>query len=470
MSDTVDIKGVELAKVGTWKGGDGRGRPTDLDITREDLAAAVEAYEHALAEGGAATAEVPIKLGHTMAAEIFGTLATDPASDGLPAFGWVGNLRVKGDTLVGDYLRVPAKLAGMMKSGAWRNRSIEFYRNAKWPLTAGGKNFRMVMSAVAVLGATPPAVKGLADVFAAAEGEGAGERFYLSSADDKPLTDAELNKMLDKLTALAGELEPYFRGRAGAPMARTLFASWASQLRRVARVQTQEAEMRAAVLAMLGQPEDATNEAALAALPTIDADARGGLFTLALNAEAGVAVMAEILGIPGATVDDVIAKVRELTGGEPAADTPEGGDPAATPPGGGMMSNTTNPEIVALRREVAEAKAEAARATVRLNAQAIAERVKADISARSLPATVAGTLAALAEGGHEDLYASVLDTTAKVPTGERGTAAERDAALEPSASELAVFTAAGIARPEAVAMLRAHKARELGIELTDEGA
>lgn len=452
MSDTVDIQGVELAKVGTWKGGDGRGRPTDLDITREDLAAAVEAYEYALAEGGAATAEVPIKLGHTMAAEIFGTLATDPASDGLPAFGWVGNLRLKGDTLVGDYLRVPAKLAGMMKSGAWRNRSIEFYRNAKWPLTAGGKNFRMVMSAVAVLGATPPAVKGLADVFAAAAGDDAGERFYLASADDKPLTDAELNKMLDKLTALAGELEPYFRGRAGAPMARTLFASWASQLRRVARVQTQEAEMRAAVLAMLGQPEDATNEAALAALPTIDADARGGLFTLALNAEAGVAVMAEILGMPGASVDDVIAKVRELTGGEPAADT-EGGDPAATPPGGGMMSEKTNPEIVALRREVAEAKAEAAKATARLNAQAIAERVKADISAHKLPATVAGTLAALAEGGHDDLYQSVLESTAKVPTGEKGTAAGNEAADEPNAEALASAMTMGLSRDAAYELL-----------------
>lgn len=457
--DTVDIKGVELAKVGKWAGGDGRGRPAQLDITREDLAAAVAAYEYAMANGGPSAAEVPIKVGHVAAQETFGDLA-DKMADGAPAFGWVGNLRLKGDTLVGDYLRMPAKFAAMVQSGAWRNRSIEFYRDAKWPMGAAGKTFGMVMSAVAVLGATPPAVKGLADVFGAAAADGQdGERFILAAADEPP-TEAEVDKLLGEVRDfIASKLEPHFRGRAGAPMARTLFASFEAQIRRAIRFtkqSPQEGQMRAALMAMLGQPEDATDEAAKAAIPTLSAEGKTALrYFAALNADAALAVLAEILGVPGATPDDVIAKVRELTGGDPAADPNMPADPSAPPVGGaGMASNVdgaaTAAEVAALHKELADAKVTLA--------QHLAEtRVDRDIETHSLPATARPNLLYLALHGENALYASAIQTTAKVPTGEKGTASGVDAA-DVSEDALSAAQAMGITREAAVALLTGKEA------------
>lgn len=440
-AETVDIKGVELAKVGKWAGGDGRGRPAQLDITREDLTAAVAAYEYAMANGGASAAEVPIKVGHVAAQETFGDLA-DKMADGAPAFGWVGNLRVVGDTLVGDYLRMPAKFAAMVKSGAWRNRSIEFYRNAKWPMGAAGKTFGMVMSAVAVLGATPPAVKGLADIFAASEGDDDAERFFTAAGTDEPPTESEVEKILSEVRDfITAKLEPHFRGRAGAPMARTLFASFEAQIRRAIRFTKptpQEGQMRTAALAMLGLAEDATNEAALAAIPTLTDEGKTALrYFAALNADAAIAVMCEILGIPGGTPDDVIAKLRELTGGDPAADPNAPGGDVPPAPGGGTMSNVngaaTAAEVAALHKELADLKG--------AHALHLAEtRVARDIEAHSLLATARPNLLYLALHGEDALYASAIQTTAKVPTGEKGTAAGIDAPVVTDN----VFAAAGL--------------------------
>jgi len=436
---TVDITGVELAKVGRWHGGDSRGRAQVLDITPADLASAVAAYEHAMSVGGASAADVPIKLGHAMAQEVLGNLA-DAIKDGAPAYGWVGNLRLENDgrSLVGDFLRMPAKLAGMMTSGAWRRRSIEFGRDVKWPFMPDGKVFPFVMAAVAALGATAPAIVGLRDIFgASAEGDEGdeGARFFLAVNDaEEPVSEGDIERMLAKLDAVFAEFDPHFKGRAGAPMVRTLYASTKAQLLRAARFvkpTPQEGQMRAAVLAMLGQSENATNESALAAIPTAKKAALGGLYTLALNAEAGLAVLAEILGIPGATIDDVVAAVRELTGGEPVDPNAPVEDPAATPIGGGVMSNVTNDgdsavRIAVLEREVAEAKASAAHAEVQLARNAAAAKADRDIATFSLPATIRDTLMALAARGDDDLYASVVSTTNRVPTGERGTASARD--------------------------------------------
>lgn len=458
--ETVDIKGVELAKVGKWAGGDGRGRPAQLDITREDLAAAVEAYDFAMANGGASAAEVPIKVGHVAAQEAFGDLA-----DGAPAFGWVGNLRLsdKGDTLIGDYLRLPAKFAAMVTSGAWRNRSIEFYRNAKWPMSAAGKTFRMVMSAVAVLGATPPAVKGLADIFAAGEpDDDAAERFFIASAADEPLTDAQAARLMDKYEALLAELEPLFRGRAGAPMFRSFATASVQQLRRIARFQPtpQEGQMRAALMAMLGQPEDATDEAAKAALSTLSDEGKTAIrYFAALNADAALAVLAEILGVPGATPDDVIAKVRELTGGDPAADPNAPGGDVPPAPGGGSMSNVngaaTAAEVAALHKELADLKG--------AHALHLAEtRVARDIEAHSLPATARPNLLYLALHGEDALYASAIQTTAKVPTGEKGTAAaSKLSEVDLTPDEIAIAKSMGNSLDD----VRKTKARAAGLDL-----
>lgn len=136
------IRGVELVKTGTWNASTGVST-----ITREQLASIVAAY------GDKVVDHAVIKLGHT-----------DPRFDGEPAAGWVENLRLtdNGDTLVGDLVGMPAKLAEIVPT-AYRRRSVEIAYGVK---TAAGKVYGAVLTGLALLGISKPAVKGLADVLA----------------------------------------------------------------------------------------------------------------------------------------------------------------------------------------------------------------------------------------------------------------------------------------------------------------
>lgn len=141
---TVNIPGVELVKAGTWNSARG-----EVTITAADLAAMVS--ESRDPETDAA----PLKLGHV-----------DPRFDGEPALGWVRNLRLSadGNTLIGDLTDVPASLADIMAS-AYPRRSVE----VAWGLPKpDGTKRGAVLTGLALLGVTPPAVKGLADVYKAA--------------------------------------------------------------------------------------------------------------------------------------------------------------------------------------------------------------------------------------------------------------------------------------------------------------
>ena len=135
-------------KAGTWASARGK-----VTITNADLAAMV-------AESRDPDLDAPpIKLGHV-----------DPRFDGEPALGWVRNLRLSSDgaTLIGDLTDVPASLADVIAT-AYPRRSIE----AAWGMPKGdGTKRGAVLTGLALLGITPPAVKGLADVYrAAAAGE-----------------------------------------------------------------------------------------------------------------------------------------------------------------------------------------------------------------------------------------------------------------------------------------------------------
>ncbi|WP_143694997.1 hypothetical protein [Williamsia sp. 1135] len=124
-------------KVGTWPASTG-----PVTFTKKDISAAV----------GAATApgfrRPIIKLGHV-----------DPRFDGEPALGYVDNIRASADgsTLLGDYRGVPSWLAGILGS-AYPDRSIEGQFSAK---DATGAQHKFALTAVALLGVTPPAVSGL---------------------------------------------------------------------------------------------------------------------------------------------------------------------------------------------------------------------------------------------------------------------------------------------------------------------
>ena len=115
-----------------------------MTIERADLADAVAAYR-----AGIISAPV-IKLGHE-----------GPLRDGAPALGRVRNLRTTngGDVLVGDFTDVPRSLAALMPK-AWPQRSVEGLVDFT---DATGRTW-LPISACALLGATMPAVDGLADL------------------------------------------------------------------------------------------------------------------------------------------------------------------------------------------------------------------------------------------------------------------------------------------------------------------
>jgi len=143
---TKAIRGVELVSTGTWAASTGVTKITRADL--ESMLAA--AADPAISDG-------PIKLGHASS-------LNDGIGDGAPAYGWVratGIVDKPGgvSTLVGDLLGMPAMLADVAPT-AYRRRSVEI----AWNLKAGGKTYTAALVGVALLGATPPAVKGLADL------------------------------------------------------------------------------------------------------------------------------------------------------------------------------------------------------------------------------------------------------------------------------------------------------------------
>ena len=139
------IPGVELVSAGSWDASKGDG-----NITRDELAAMVRAAKDPTVDA------VPVKIGHKD--KRFTT------EDGDPAMGWVSNLRLSddGNTLLGDLVGVPSKLASIIPA-AFRKRSIEMFRGFR---SKAGKTHSAVLSGLALLGVTAPAVKGLADVMA----------------------------------------------------------------------------------------------------------------------------------------------------------------------------------------------------------------------------------------------------------------------------------------------------------------
>lgn len=142
MTGTVTVPAVELMKVGLWEASTGR-----FEVTPDLIAATVAAHR---------STRIPapvVRLGH------------DP-SPGAPAYGRVVNLRASADgrTLLGDLAGVPADFAASMRS-THPHRSIEGeydYRDA------AGDTHDFVLTGLALLGAVPPAVHGLAEIAASA--------------------------------------------------------------------------------------------------------------------------------------------------------------------------------------------------------------------------------------------------------------------------------------------------------------
>jgi hypothetical protein len=84
----------------------------------------------------------------------------DPRFDGGPSLGNLDNLRVVGDTLLADFVNVPAGVAKLLPF-SYRDRSVEGvfgYRDGT------GRTWRFIVTACALLGERAPAVHTLAQL------------------------------------------------------------------------------------------------------------------------------------------------------------------------------------------------------------------------------------------------------------------------------------------------------------------
>jgi hypothetical protein len=173
-----NVPNVELAAVGTWHASTGW-----TTFTPEDLTNAVAALECP------GVRNPVIKLGHDEEDSTSGV-----RWDGEPAVGWIGNMRMDGPKLIGDYMGMPEWLAGADDTGmavlatAYPDRSIEIYRPFVCQV---GHTHPAVIGAVALLGAYPPGVgvlKSMQDVYAlfteplAGDAAGTAARAMLSTS------------------------------------------------------------------------------------------------------------------------------------------------------------------------------------------------------------------------------------------------------------------------------------------------
>jgi peptidoglycan hydrolase-like protein with peptidoglycan-binding domain len=161
-----DLHGVELARPGPWKVASGNG-----EFTPEMLRDAADFFT---VSGGQA---VPVKLGHTD--DRF-------AGDGDPTFGSVTNVRYvedeRGPVLLGDITGMPGWLAASAPK-RWPNRSIEGWQD----FTYEGREYSLVLTALAFLGVTPPAVRNIRSLSDLQTALAASARRLVASApDDDP--------------------------------------------------------------------------------------------------------------------------------------------------------------------------------------------------------------------------------------------------------------------------------------------
>lgn len=178
MPDLRTIEGVELARVGTYQLSTG-----PMTFTREHLASAVEHAE-------AAPQAPRVKLGHV-----------DPRFDGEPALGVVRNVRLNedGDVLVGDLEGIPAWLADSMPT-AYPGRSIE----------AAVRGDGMRLTALSLLGVTPPGIDTLADLeLALAAAAAAGEPADVVAEPER------LVRFVQAAHVSAGDVERAWRAAKG---------------------------------------------------------------------------------------------------------------------------------------------------------------------------------------------------------------------------------------------------------------
>lgn len=142
------IEGVEIFATGTWRASTGK-----VSVGSAMLDDIVNNY----AAIGATPGYVPvIKLGHTDRQKWFGQ------DNGAPNLGFATNVRRKGDKVLADFDNVPEVVFDLIANKRYNSVSIELSPKIEHE----GKTFTNVLTAVALLGAELPAVKGLKELSA----------------------------------------------------------------------------------------------------------------------------------------------------------------------------------------------------------------------------------------------------------------------------------------------------------------
>lgn len=194
----VNVPNVPLVGTGTYQLASG-----ETTFSAEDLADAIRAAQDP-------TVPAPrLKLGHTdpRFAEVVGQL------DGEPAFGTVQNLCAAqgAQEVLGDYTDVPDWLAESLPS-SYPGRSIEALRNYT---AASGHTYRMVISAVSLLGTTWPGVTSLDDLREVLNRNGEAPELVAASGGDFAGGHAE-QAVLARITRTGGpERRPASQIEAG---------------------------------------------------------------------------------------------------------------------------------------------------------------------------------------------------------------------------------------------------------------
>lgn len=191
-ADMHNVKDVEIFSTGLWN---------NKQITEADLDTIVESFSSTKG-----VVRPFLKLGHDEDQKLL-------QSDGLPAAGWVENVRRVGSKLVADFVDIPKKIYQLIKNNAYRKVSCEIYNN----IQIDGKKYPKMLGAVALLGADLPGVMNLNDILSLYS---AGDNFWsiekfaadrgvviIEEETDSQFTDKEGNIMPNEIDVYKVKLD-----------------------------------------------------------------------------------------------------------------------------------------------------------------------------------------------------------------------------------------------------------------------
>jgi hypothetical protein len=154
--ETEDLEGVEILASGGPYMGSG-------SVSGGDYYANADLEKIANANNELADEVRPVnKVGHSSKQRLLRNSGFVD-DDEQPAAGWLHNFRLAEGKLVADVKAVPKKLAGLIRSGAFRTRSVELRAMTSQKTQ---KRYDAVVTGLAWLGAKAPAVRTLDDIHA----------------------------------------------------------------------------------------------------------------------------------------------------------------------------------------------------------------------------------------------------------------------------------------------------------------